>query len=147
RPEDVLLMQPVLAEIQNGKTVLEETQILRKDGRLVPIEFSARMLPDHRLMAVVRDVTERKEAEEAWRASEERWRSVFENSAIGISLTALDGRFIVTNPAYQQMVGYTNEELRSLPYTSVTLEQDRARNEALRVELLSGQRREFSLEK
>ena len=55
-------------------------------------------------------------AEEALRKSEERWRAVFENSAIGVALTDLSGCFIFTNSAYQRMLGYTEEELRRLTF-------------------------------
>ena len=44
--------------------------------------------------------------------SKERWRSVFENSVIGVALTDLSGQFIATNPAYQSMLGYTEEEFQ-----------------------------------
>ena len=61
-----------------------------------------------RLLAVSRDVTEHKRNEKALceahlqvARSEERWRSVFENSAIGVALTDLNGRFLATNPVYQ----------------------------------------------
>ncbi len=37
---------------------------------------------------------------------EERWRSVFENSVIGVALTDQNGQFIAANPAYQAMLGY-----------------------------------------
>jgi len=57
------------------------------------------------------DVTERKRTKEALRKSEERWRSVFENSAIGVALTDLNGRFLATNPTYQKMLGYTARPL------------------------------------
>src|SRR6184192_3864756 len=65
-------------------------------------------------MALSEDITKRKQAEEALRKSEERWRSVFENSAIGVALTDLNGRFIAVNRAYQEIVGYSEEELRTL---------------------------------
>jgi PAS domain-containing protein len=56
-------------------------------------------------MAISEDITERKRAEEILRNSEERWRSVFENSAIGVALTDLNGHFMAANPVYQKMVG------------------------------------------
>src|SRR3979490_3312671 len=75
------------------------------------------------------DIEDRKRAEEALRASEERWRAVFENSAGGIALTDPQGKFLSSNPAYQQMVGYTDEELRALSYMDITDERDREINQ------------------
>ena len=66
------------------------------------------------------DHEERKRAEDALLKSEERWRSVFENSAIGVALTDLNGRFLATNHVFQAMVGYTEEELRAVNFLDVT---------------------------
>jgi len=55
-------------------------------------------------------------------ASEERWRSLFQNASVGIGLLELDGRFVATNPAFQQMVGYTDEELLLLTTSDITVE-------------------------
>ncbi|MGO8786714.1 MAG: PAS domain S-box protein [Terriglobia bacterium] len=90
---------------------------------------------------------ERKRAEEALRESEERWRSVFENSAIGVALTDLDGHFLATNPVYQKMVGYNEEELRGLSFLEITQEDYREANWALIAELLAGKRQQFQIEK
>ena len=79
--------------------------------------------------------------------SEERWRSVFENSAIGVALTNLDGKFIATNPVYQTMLGYSEEELEQLSYLDVTHEEDQEVNRTLVIELLEGRRRQFQIEK
>ena len=79
--------------------------------------------------------------------SEERWRTVFENSAVGVALTDLNGRFIATNPVYQKMLGYTGEELQSLSFLDITHEQDREHNWTLIGELLAGQRQQFQIEK
>src|ERR1700723_389775 len=92
-------------------------------------------------------IEDRKRAEEALRNSEERWRSVFENSAIGVALTDLNGRFLATNHVYQTLVGYTEEELRSLCFLDVTHEDYREANWALITELLEGKRRQFQIEK
>jgi PAS domain S-box-containing protein len=85
--------------------------------------------------------------EEALRKSEERWRSVFENSAIGVALTDMNGRFLATNHVYQRIVGYREEELRALHFLDVTHEDYREANWALITELLEGKRRQFQIEK
>src|ERR1051326_3199888 len=98
-------------------------------------------------MTFSEDIGERGKAEEILRNSEERWRSVFENSAIGVALTDLDGRFLATNPVYQKMVGYTEEELRALSFLDLTHEDHRESNWALAAELLEGKRQQFQIEK
>ena len=81
------------------------------------------------------------------RKSEERWRRVFENSAIGIALTDLHGRFLATNAAYQHMLGYTDEEFLTLTFLDITHEDHREANWALITELLEGTRQQFQIEK
>src|ERR1700680_1488968 len=93
------------------------------------------------------DVDDRRRAEEALRKSEERWRSVFENSAIGVALTDLNGRFLATNHGFQAMVGYTEEELRAVSFADLTHEDYRQANWALVTELVEGKRRQFQIEK
>jgi formate hydrogenlyase transcriptional activator len=107
-----------------------------------------------RLLAVSRDVTEHKRNEEALREahlqaawSGERWRSVFDNSAIGVALTDLNGRFQATNPVYQLMLGYSEEELQALSFLDVTHADYREANWALVGELLDGKRQQFQIEK
>ena len=93
------------------------------------------------------DLEERKRAEDALRKSEERWRSVFENSAIGVALTDLNGRFLATNHVFQEMVGYTEEELRAVSFLDLTHEDYRQANWALITDLVEGKRRQFQIEK
>src|SRR5579863_9704526 len=106
------------------------------------------------LLAVSRDVTEHKRNEEALHKahlqvakSEERWRSVFENSAIGVALTDLNGRFLAANPVYQKMLGYSEQELRTLSFLDLTHPDYREANSALAAELLEGKREQFQIEK
>ena len=71
---------------------------------------------DHaRLYAeLTQENSDRRKAEEALRASEERWRKLFENSSAGIALVTPAGHYIAANLALQKMLGYTEEELQRL---------------------------------
>jgi PAS domain S-box-containing protein len=90
---------------------------------------------------------DRRKAEEALRASEQRWRKLFENSSTGIALVTPDGRFIAANLALQKMLGYTEEELQSLTVLEVSHEEDRAAAQAILAESVEGQRRDYRIEK
>jgi len=79
--------------------------------------------------------------------SAERWGAVFENSAIGVALTDLSGRYLAANSAYQKMLGYTEEELRTLSFLDVTHEDYRESNRSFAAELLEGKRQQFQIEK
>jgi len=91
----------------------------------------------------------RRRDEEQLRKSEERWRAVFENSAVGIVLQSGDrsGRFLAANAAYQRMLGYSPEELRTRTFMDITHEEDREANRRLADELLEGKRQSFELTK
>ncbi len=138
--------------LKNGQGMESESRVRRADGeyrwwfiRNVPLRDEAGKLV--RWYGTAIDIEDRKRAEQALRKSEERWRSVFENSAIGVALTDLNGRFLATNHVYQTMVGYKEEELRALCFLDVTHEEYREANWALITELLEGKRRQFQIEK
>ena len=65
-----------LAAIAGGKLRAYERQLLRKDGTEITVDVSARVLPDGRLLATLRDVTERRQAERALRESDQRFREI-----------------------------------------------------------------------
>ena len=138
--------------VKNGQAMESEARVRRADGeycwwfiRNVPLRDETGKLV--RWYGTAIDIEDRKRAEQALRKSEERWRSVFENSAIGVALTDQNGRFLATNHVYQRMLGYTEEELRALSFLEVTHKDYRESNWALVVELLEGKRGQIQLEK
>lgn len=69
----------------------------------------------HYLMAFVRDISARKEAEQALQESEERYRGLFEGAIEGILVADIKTqKYILTNPAIQQMLGYSPGEMKKL---------------------------------
>ena len=71
-----------------------------------------------------RDVTERRRMQDALRASEARFRSVFDHAAIGIALVDINGHLSATNPALQQFLGYTEDELTSRKLYQMVPDED-----------------------
>lgn len=96
---------------------------------------------------ILADVTLAKQTEVALRESEERFRAMFNQATVGITLVALDGRFIQVNPAFCEITGYSHEELMQMNFREITHPDDLAADgeNALRVlaEEISG----YSLEK
>ena len=107
------LREPLVdfAELQSGRPYLLERRLKRADGTLVAVEVSTKMLGDGRLLAVVRDITERKRAEEALRAREEQLRAVVDASPLGIVALDREGKVTMWNRAAERIFGWREEEV------------------------------------
>ena len=110
-----------------GDTVVYfKTPTLWEEHRDAVIAITAVILLQAALIsALLFQFFRRRRAEFSLRDSEERWRSVFETSTVGIALAGQDKKYLVTNGAFQAMLGYPGEELRGLSPFDVTIESDR----------------------
>src|SRR6202008_1904644 len=104
---------------------------------------------DHaRLYAdLIQENNDRRKAEEALRASEERWSTLAGNSSAGIALIDSNGRFLVANETLQTMLGYSEDELRARRVSDITYEDDQAATEARIKEANEGRQRVHRIEK
>lgn len=105
-----------------------------KDGQRVPAEISAAVVPfDGRtcVVAVVRDVSARRAAEEALRRSEQRLRAFVDHAGDGFLMIDADGRIVDVNPRGCQLLGYSAGDLIGLPLATLQVEPDAAALAAL----------------
>jgi PAS domain S-box-containing protein len=80
-------------------------------------------------------------------ASEARFRIIFEDAAVGIALVDEQNRVLASNPAMQNMLGFTGEELHGKSFAEFTHPEDRATADELYRELLNGRREYYYVEK
>jgi PAS domain S-box-containing protein len=143
------LALPSMAQLEEANRRLEHEIRERERAQAALGDANAEL--EHRVAArtaeLEAEVTQRRQMEEILRISEQRWRSMFEASAVGIALTDESRRFVTANEAFQTMVGYTEEELRELGPVDITHEDDRQETKELLDELLAGQRPEYHVEK
>ena len=92
-------------------------------------------------LSVHSDITERIRAADALRDSEAKFRSIFENSLSGISITSPDGRLLQINLAYARMYGYDNPKkmLDEVPNVGILYAHSKEREEVIRVLRQKGQ--------
>ncbi len=118
-PEDNQTNPVQFDQLKTNKTVINERRLVRKDGSLIEVEISAKVLFDGRYQSIVRDITERKKADTALRESEEKYRTIIEQASDGIFIADDDTNIIDVNNAGCQMLGYTKAELLKMKYTSL----------------------------
>ncbi|HET7338463.1 MAG TPA: PAS domain S-box protein [Candidatus Dormibacteraeota bacterium] len=100
--------------------------ILTKAGERVDVEVAVHNVTSRRgqTFTLVSDITERRRAEHAEREMETRFRTLFEQAQAGMAFTTLDGHITTVNPAFCDLVGYSDDELRTLSLLDITHPDD-----------------------
>jgi PAS domain S-box-containing protein len=118
--------QERLRKIQKGATVAEGIH-QREDGSTFPVEVSGRVIrieDKPYIQEIIRDITERKKAEETLRRSEDRYRTVLEQMEDAYFEVDIAGNFTFFNDALCRQLGYSREELIGGNYRVYTAEDD-----------------------
>jgi PAS domain S-box-containing protein len=92
------------------------------------------------------DFIERHRNDEALRESEERYEGIYQHASMGIAIWDLGGRMVSCNPAYCDMRGYSEDELRGLSFEAIVHPEDRERHACEVKKLISQQIPSFEIE-
>ncbi len=163
-------LQQAVARAAAGEFVRYEVEVLDGQGHLVPIDFSLNPVRDNDGQVILiipegRDIMARKQLETELRAAklelearvaertaeleerEMRFRTTFEQAAIGCAHVGLDGRWLRINQKTCEIVGYTHDELLKATFQDITYPEDLAEDLAHVEQLLAGAIPYYSLEK
>ena len=116
-PEYKVMLDDEYRRRQAGEKISgnHELEILAKDGKKIPVETKVQPIVYQEkpaVMVIIRDITERKLAEQALRESETRYKTLFESAVEGILIADVETmQHKYANPAIGKMLGYTQEEL------------------------------------
>jgi diguanylate cyclase (GGDEF)-like protein/PAS domain S-box-containing protein len=109
--------------IQDGSGRFE-TKHRTKGGRMLSVEVSTTFVPSKGIIMFIHDITKRKEAQEALRKSEEKYRLILDNIDDGYYEVNLRGRFTFFNDVLPRFLGYTHEELMKTDFKAVMNEEN-----------------------
>jgi PAS domain S-box-containing protein len=121
----------ITAALREGRSVCDlDGQARRHTGELRDVVYSAEAISldgELRLLLMFRDITERKQAEQALRESEVRIRNVYEQANDGIYIISADNRYLDANSRGLELLGYTLEELVRMNVADVLAPEEVAR--------------------
>lgn len=153
-PDDRDFARGIYNELLTGQRPIVdyEKRYLRKDGSLLWGHVTVTGVRDNAgnllyFVAQMQDITSRKQAEEALRQSEERFRAVFNTAAAGVVVVSPTGEILQANPAICAITGYSETELMHLTVEDITHPEDRENTICNYSKLIAGEQEAVHYEK
>jgi PAS domain S-box-containing protein len=107
--------------------LLADVKFVSRDGTVIAAEVVSipiRFQGQNAILGLIRDTSQRSEAERALRESEERFGNAFRYSPHGMAFVSLEGRWLRANKSLCEMLGYTEAELREISFQTITHPDD-----------------------
>jgi len=123
--------------LENGSIHTAVREFKRKDGSIVHIEMNSKKMPDKTYQSFIRDITERKRAEETLQKSEDKYRTIVQDAPIGIFYYDTNGVIIDCNSFFVNIIGSSKDALIGLNMLSRLPNKKIVR--AIKESLLSGE--------
>jgi PAS domain S-box-containing protein len=129
-PDDIeFALSQIDKTINSGEIFPTCCRLLTKSGEIIYIEEIAKPLLDNRgnisqFIGIIRNITDRRQAEEALKKSEQLFRSYFELPLTGIAIVSSDKKWVEVNDKLCDILGYTRGELLNLTWTDITPQED-----------------------
>jgi PAS domain S-box-containing protein len=127
-----------------------EQEFVKKSGEIIVVQYSAQLLTmrgEKVILSTLVDVTDRKRAEEALRASEKGFRVIFDNAGVGIVEVTGNDRFVAANDRACEIMGRLREELLAMNVHEATWPDDRELSDRLNASLHEGKSDRVEYEK
>ena len=105
--------------LKQGKVVINERILTRKDGSEVFIEMNSKMMPDMTYQTFIRDITERKLAEETISAEKERLSVTLRSIGDGVITTDTEGKVVIMNKVAEDLTGWQQSEAEGKPLSDI----------------------------
>lgn len=103
----------VWSTLETGKSIQLESNHMKRDGTVFPVEINSSAIQingEKHILGFVRDISDRKKAEQILEKSEKRFRSMIEHSTDAISLVSAEGKILYESPSAPLLTGYSIEE-------------------------------------
>jgi two-component system cell cycle sensor histidine kinase/response regulator CckA len=146
------VLTAVYSSCKNHTLFRSEYRLLAHDGHIVWVRDEAVVVRDEAgrpsfLKGVMLEMSDLLQAREVLRKSEEKFRTLFERTAVGIALIDIEGRLMECNPALQEMLGYRKEEILTRVFSEFTHVEDKTVDLDFYKKLLSGKQEHYQVEK